>query len=112
MKNRAIASRLSTCARDLQELLGFNSGIILNNIVAVISCAIIGIAYGWKLGLVCTFGSLPPTLRSGYARIGLETKLDYDTVKTFASSAALAAEAVAAIPTVASLTLETTVLQE
>ncbi|KAI6848552.1 multidrug resistance protein [Hortaea werneckii] len=108
----AITSRLSTCATDLQELLGFNAGLILNNIVTVISCAILGIAFGWKLGLVCTFGALPPMLVCGYARIRLEMKLDDDTAKRFASSAAVAAEAVGAVRTVASLCLEETVLDQ
>lgn len=108
----AITSRLSTCATDLQELLGMNSGIILNNIVTVLSCTILGIAYGWKLGLACTFGALPPLLLSGYARIRLETKFDDDTVRRFAESAALATECVASIRTVASLALEGIVLKE
>lgn len=51
-------------------------------------------------------------LISGYARVRIETKLDDDTAKRFASSAALAAEAVAAIRTVASLTLEETVVRQ
>lgn len=89
-----------------------NSGLILNNMVTVVACAILGIAYGWKLGLVCTFGALPPMLVSGYARVRIETKLDNDTAKRFASSAALAAEAVAAVRTVASLTLESKILEQ
>lgn len=108
----AITSRLSTCATDLHELLGVNSGLILNNLVSVTACAILGIAYGWKLGLVCTFGAMPPLLISGYARVRIETKLDNDTAKRFASSAALAAESIAAIRTVASLTLESTILDQ
>lgn len=80
--------------------------------VTVIACAILGIAYGWKLGLVCTFGALPPMLLSGYARVRIEKKLDDDTARRFASSAALAAEAIASIRTVASLTLESTVLEQ
>lgn len=46
----AIVSRLSTCPTDLHELLGQNAGVILNNIVTVFACSILGIAYGWKLG--------------------------------------------------------------
>jgi ATP-binding cassette subfamily B (MDR/TAP) protein 1 len=106
----ATVSRLSTCSTDLHELLGFNAGVILNNLVTVVACSILGIAYGWKLGLACTFGALPPVLLSGYARIRLETKLDNDTAKRFANSATLATEAVASIRTVASLTLEATII--
>jgi ATP-binding cassette, subfamily B (MDR/TAP), member 1 len=108
----AITSRISSCATNLHELLGVNSGLILNSVVSVIACSILGIAYGWKLGLVCVFGAQPPLILSGYARNRLETKLDDDTSKLFASSAELAAEAVAAIRTVASLALEDTVVAE
>ncbi|KAH1862680.1 hypothetical protein KXW42_006259 [Aspergillus fumigatus] len=107
----AISSRLLIHASNLNELLGINSGLILINIVTVISVSVLGIAYGWKLGLVCVFGALPPLLLSGYFRIRLEYKLEEDTSARFASSAAIAAEAISAIRTVASLTLENKILQ-
>jgi ATP-binding cassette subfamily B (MDR/TAP) protein 1 len=108
----ALTSRLARCATDLQELLSANAGLVINNVVTTISCAILGIAYGWKLGLVCTFGAMPPLLLGGYYGIRISTKLDDDTTKRFAGSAAIAAEAVAAIRTVASLVLERTILDE
>lgn len=108
----AITSRLSRCATDLQELLSANAGLVLNNVVTTISCSILGIAYGWKLGLVCTFAALPPLILGGYYGIRISYKLDEDTTKRFASSAAIAAEAVAAIRTVASLVLERTIIEE
>lgn len=108
----AITSRLARCATDLQELLSANAGLVITNIVTTVSCSILGIAYGWKLGLVCTFAALPPLLLGGYYGIRISTKLDEDTTKRFASSAAIAAEAVAAIRTVASLVLEKTIIDE
>jgi ATP-binding cassette subfamily B (MDR/TAP) protein 1 len=108
----ALTSRLARCATDLQELLSANAGLVLNNIVTTISCSILGIAYGWKLGLVCTFAAMPPLILGGYYGIRISTKLDEDTTKRFAGSAAIAAEAVAAIRTVASLVLERTILDE
>jgi ATP-binding cassette subfamily B (MDR/TAP) protein 1 len=108
----AITSRLARCATDLQELLSANAGLVITNIVTTVSCSILGIAYGWKLGLVCTFAALPPLLLGGYYGIRISTKLDEDTTKRFASSAAIAAEAVAAIRTVASLVLEKTIYDE
>lgn len=108
----AITSRLARCATDLQELLSANAGLVINNIVTTISCSILGIAYGWKLGLVCTFAALPPLLLGGYYGIRISTKLDEDTTKRFAGSAAIAAEAAAAIRTVASLVLEKTIIDE
>ena len=107
----AISSRLLTNALNLNELLGINSGLILINIVTVISVSVLGIAYGWKLGLVCVFGALPPLLFSGYLRMRLEHKLEEDTSLRFGSSAAIATEAISAIRTVASLTLEKRMLR-
>lgn len=107
----ALTSMLSTSATNLQELLGFNIGLMVVNIVNILSSSILGIVFGWKLGLVCVFGALPPLLCSGYARIRLELKLDEATSARFADSAAVAAEAISSIRTVASLTLEKTVLK-
>lgn len=106
----SMTSKLSNCATNIQELMGLNIGLILINIVNVTSSSIFGIIVGWKLGLVCVFGALPPLLFCGYLRIRLETALDDATSKRFASSAAVAAEAISAIRTVASLTLERTIL--
>ena len=69
-------------------------------------------AYGWKLGLVVVFGALPPLILSGYVRIRLEMRLDNLVGAGFAESAGLANEAVSAIRTVCSLTLETPILEE
>ncbi|EEQ28875.1 multidrug resistance protein 1 [Microsporum canis CBS 113480] len=107
----AICARLLIHASNLNELLGVNSGLILINIVTIISVSVLGIAYGWKLGLVCVFAALPLLLLSGYLRIFLECKLEEDTSTRFASSAAIAAEAVSAIRTVSSLTLENKMIQ-
>ncbi|DAA76434.1 TPA_exp: putative ABC multidrug transporter [Trichophyton benhamiae CBS 112371] len=108
----SICARLLIHASNLNELLGINSGLILINVVTIISVSILGIAYGWKLGLVCVFAALPLLLLSGYFRIHLESKLEEDTSTRFASSAAIATEAVLAIRTVSSLTLEKRILQK
>jgi ATP-binding cassette subfamily B (MDR/TAP) protein 1 len=54
--------------------------------------------------------ALPPLVASGYVRIRLEFMLEEETGKRFASSAALASEAVSAIRTVSSLALEKYIL--
>ncbi|GAM88248.1 hypothetical protein ANO11243_062810 [Dothideomycetidae sp. 11243] len=106
----AVCSRLMTTVSDIYEVLGVNFGLMVINIATVICVSILGIACGWKLGLVCVFAALPPLILSGYLRIRLEHKLEKDTAARFAASAAVAAEAAAAIRTVASLTLENTML--
>lgn len=107
----AICSRLLTNASNLNELLGMNFGLIAINVVTIISVSILGIVYGWKLGLVCVFAALPPLLLSGYFRIRLEYRLEEDTSVRFANSAAIATEAISAIRTVASFTLENKMLR-
>ncbi|KIX98883.1 uncharacterized protein Z520_05344 [Fonsecaea multimorphosa CBS 102226] len=108
----ALTSKLSTLPNQLQELIAFNIMLILIVCVNVVSSSILALAYGWKLGLVVVFGALPPLLLSGYLRIRLETKLEADVGDKFAESAGLANEAVSSIRTVASLTLETHILEE
>ncbi|XEV04884.1 hypothetical protein FSHL1_010171 [Fusarium sambucinum] len=73
--------------------------------ITVISVSILGIVYGWKLGLVCVVGAIPPIVMCRFLQIGLQVKLEEDTLKLFASIAALATETVSAIRTIASLTL-------
>jgi ATP-binding cassette subfamily B (MDR/TAP) protein 1 len=102
----ALASNMSAYPNSLTELLGFNVMLIFINVISVLSSSILAIAVGWKLGLAIVFGALPLVVSSGYFRIRLEFKLEESTGKRFASSAALASEAVSAIRTVSSLALE------
>lgn len=108
----ALTSKLSTVPTSIQELMSFNVFLILIVVLNVISSSCLALGYGWKLGLVMVFGGLPPLIGSGYIRIRLETKLDDDNAARFAESAGLANEAVGAIRTVASLTLESDFLEE
>ncbi|PZC95879.1 MdlB, ABC-type multidrug transport system, ATPase and permease component [Pyrenophora tritici-repentis] len=106
----ALASNISAYPDNLRELMGFNLSLILVNIVNVGASSILAIAVGWKLGLVIVFGALPFIIFAGYLRIRLEFKLEELTGKRFASSTALASEAVSAIRTVSSLALERHIL--
>lgn len=101
-----LVARLSVEPTSLQELLSMNIALMMVNIVNLLSSAILAIAFGWKLGLVLTLGALPVLVASGYLRIRLEFKFEDDTADRFASSSALASEAVMAIRTVSSLALE------
>lgn len=106
----ALVSRLSTEPTALQDLFSSNIALILTIVVNLISSCLLAIAYGWKLGLVLTFGALPALVASGYVRIRLELKLDDDTASRFANSAGIASEAVLSIRTIASLALEREIL--
>ena len=78
----------------------------------IVSSSALAIAYGWKLGLVIVFGGMPPIVMSGYLRIRLETRIEGINSERFADSASLASEAVTAIRTIASLTLEKPILNQ
>lgn len=106
----ALASRISTYPTNLQELLGFNIGLIVIQCVNIVSSSVLAIIVGWKLGLVVVFGAMPIVVFCGWLRVRLQGSLDDHNSERFASSAAIAAEAVAAIRTVQSLTLEKHVL--
>ncbi|KAK4889898.1 hypothetical protein LTR28_002686, partial [Elasticomyces elasticus] len=108
----SVTSKLSSVPTSLQELLSQNLGLILNVLVNIVSSSALGIAFGWKLGLVIVFGGLPFLIAAGYIRIRLDQKLEASTGEQFASSAGLATEAVTSIRTISSLTLEAPILSE
>ena len=107
-----VTSKLSSVPTSLLELMSQNLGLLLNVTVNIISSSVLGIAFGWKLGLVIVFGGLSLLIVAGYVRIRLDQKLEASTGEQFASSAGLATEAVTSIRTISSLTLEGPVLHE
>lgn len=108
----ALTARLSSIPNQVQELMSANLGLMLNIVVNIIASSVMGVAFGWKLGLVLVVTGLTIIVGSGYIRIRLDQKLETSTEKLFSSSAALALEAVTSIRTVSLLTLEPSVLQE
>lgn len=108
----ALTSKLSSVPSAIQELMSQNIGLILNVIVNVLACSIVGIAFGWKLGLTLTFAGLTIIVAGGYVRIRLDQQLEASTESQYASSAGLASEAVTSIRTVSLLTMESSVLEE
>lgn len=108
----AITSRLSSNPQSITELMGFNIALILVSLVNLIASCTLAIAYSWRLGLVVVLAGLPPLVVSGITRMRLDLKMQNDNSKRYASSAALAGEAVTAIRTVSSLALEEYVLSQ
>ena len=98
-----LVSKLSSSPMQIQELV-VSVGVLMTSVVSVFASSILAIATTWKLGLVVVFGGLPVMIGAGYIRIRLEASLD------FADSAAFAGESVSAIRTVASLSLEKSIL--
>lgn len=69
------------------------------------SSVALGISYGWKLGLV-VFSTLPLIFGSGYLRLRLEAEFEQENSAIFSESARYASQAVGAMRTVSSFTLE------
>ena len=108
----SLTSKLSSVPTSLMELMSQNLGLILNVMVNIVSSSILGIAFGWKLGLVLVFGGFSLLIVAGYIRIRLDQKLEASTGEKFADSAGLATEAVTSIKTISFLTLEGPILNE
>ncbi|KAM0259265.1 hypothetical protein ACHAPA_010832 [Fusarium lateritium] len=106
----ALSSRVDSYPQAIFELMGFNVALILVSILSLLSCAIVALAYGWRLGVVIIFAGLPPMLLSGYARLKMEAQMDIKISKRFSQSASIASEAISAIRTVSSLAIENSVL--
>ncbi|KAL9037114.1 MAG: hypothetical protein Q9180_003907, partial [Flavoplaca navasiana] len=112
LENRSgsLVSRLATLPSQVQDLISANLLLMMIVVVNLAASCTLALAYGWKLALVVIGGGLPPLLVSTYIRIRLEQRLGEKIDERFYESASVATEAVTAIKTVASLTMETEVL--
>lgn len=108
----ALASRIDSNPQSVLELMGYNIGLILVAIFNIGTCSVLAIAYSWKFGLVVVCAGLPPLVTAGYLKIRFDAKLDRDVSKRYSTSASIASEAIAAIRTVSSLTIEESILDK
>ncbi|KAF8473304.1 multidrug resistance protein 2 [Kalaharituber pfeilii] len=101
-----LTSRLNSDPNALQEFIGMNMGMLSLAVASVISCAVLGLAVGWKLALVCLFSAFPIIFIATFFRVRIEIQFEKATAAVFENSSQFAAEAVGAYRTVTSLTLE------
>ncbi|KAL4772992.1 P-loop containing nucleoside triphosphate hydrolase protein [Aspergillus nidulans var. acristatus] len=106
-----MTGRLSTDPQRIEDLISLCLGFILLVVVNVLASCILALAVGWRLALVAIFGCLPPLFLAGYVRVRLEITSQERTTRLYLESARFATEAINAIRTVASLTLEEKVIQ-
>ncbi|KAF1361537.1 P-loop containing nucleoside triphosphate hydrolase protein [Lizonia empirigonia] len=105
----ALATFLSTEAADLAGISGGTLGMLIIGIVTLITGLVVGLAFGWKLALVCS--SVTPVLFvSGFIGAWAVARFEMVNEKTARVSSAYAGEAISAIETVAALTMESQVL--
>lgn len=108
----ALTSRVDSNPQSILELMGYNIGLILVAVFNIGSCSILAITYHWKFGLVVVLAGLPPLVTAGYLKIRFDAKLDREVSKNYSASASIASEAITAIRTVSSLTIEESVLDK
>lgn len=105
----ALATFLSTEAADLAGISGGTFGMLIIGIVTLLSGLVVGLAFGWKLALVCS-AVTPVLFGSGFIgawAVGQFEKINEENAR---AASAYAGEAISAIETVASLTMESRVL--
>lgn len=105
----ALSSSLAANASRINGLLGITMGSIVQSVSTLVCGVVIAFIFGWKLSLVVV-ACIPLTLSAGLVRLKLVVLKDAKLKVAHRKSAQRACEAVAAIRTVASLTLEKTCL--
>lgn len=106
----AMTSRLSTNPQRIQDLVSLNISFIIVATVTVLGSSALAIAVAWKLALVGIAGGLIPVMFSGLVRLKLDAVSQSQRSKAYRECARFAGEAVGAIRTVSSLTLERKVI--
>ncbi|KAH7124162.1 multidrug resistance protein 14 [Dendryphion nanum] len=101
-----LTALLSADGENMTMLFAMSSGIIVVFTTCLIACCILSLAVYWKLGLVGVFGCLPVLLGAGFLRMRIDLTAQDRCAAAFLESARYSTEAVAAIRTISSLTME------
>ncbi|OAA56796.1 multidrug resistance protein 2 [Cordyceps fumosorosea ARSEF 2679] len=107
----ALVNFLSTEAADLAGISGGTVGLILIATSTLTAAFVVSVAFGWKLALVCS-AVIPILIGSGFIGVWASSRFEKLNEEHTRASAAYAGEAISAIQTVASLTMETRILQD
>ncbi|KAM0329088.1 hypothetical protein ACHAPQ_006838 [Fusarium lateritium] len=102
----SLSSRVSSDAKLLEELLGINLALLLSAIFNVAGCVTISLVFGWKLGLIAMSVALPVMIAAGCWKFKQEVNFDKMNSAVFMESSQFATEAIEAMRTVSSLTME------
>ncbi|KAI1173774.1 ABC transporter [Nemania sp. FL0916] len=107
----ALTSFLSTETTHVAGLSGVTLGTLLTITTTLVSSIVLGLAFGWKLALVCV-SAVPVIIAAGYFRYHMLAHFQQRSKKAYEKSASYASEAISSIRTVASLTREQDVLAQ
>jgi ATP-binding cassette subfamily B (MDR/TAP) protein 1 len=106
-----LSARLATDPALLQQLLGINMAMVLISVFSLIGCIVVAEIFHWRFATVVIFSTLPIIMAGGWYRVRHEVQFEARNNAVFAESAQFATEAISAIRTVTSLTLERTVCE-
>ncbi|KAL7944066.1 P-loop containing nucleoside triphosphate hydrolase protein [Trichoderma barbatum] len=101
-----LLSRLSSDPDAVNALAGSNLAVIVTVGVALLSCVVLALAAGWKLGLVVLFGGFPFIFGAGVVHERMQNSFEEKAGTMLADSVGFASEAIQAIRTVSALNIE------
>jgi ABC-type multidrug transport system fused ATPase/permease subunit len=107
----ALSARISSDAKQLEELLGVNLAFFFIGIFTVIGCVVIALVFAWRLALVATFVTMPIMLTAGYFKFRYEIQFNDMNAAVFSESSQFATEAIGAIRTVSALNMEAAIIE-
>lgn len=105
-----LVSRVRDDPLKLEEMMGTNIAQVCVALGNIIGGVVMALAYSWKLALVSLGAVVPVCIFSGYIRFRYELLFEKLNDEVFAESSQFASEALGAFRTVASLSLEDSIL--
>lgn len=105
-----LVSRVRDDPLKLEEMMGTNIAQVCIALGNMIGGVVMALAYSWKLALVSLGAAVPVCIFSGYIRFRYELLFEKLNNEVFAESSQFASEALGAFRTVASLSLEDSIL--
>lgn len=105
-----LVSRVRDDPLKLEEMMGTNIAQVCIAVGNIIGGVVMALAYSWKLALVSLGAAMPVCIFSGYIRFRYELLFEKLNDEVFADSSQFASEALGAFRTVASLSLEESIL--
>jgi ATP-binding cassette subfamily B (MDR/TAP) protein 1 len=102
----SLLSRLSSDPDAVNALAGSNLAVIITVGVALLSCMVLALAIGWKLGLVVLFGGFPFIFGAGVIHERMGNSFEEKAGVMLADSVGYASECIQAIRTVSALNTE------
>lgn len=105
-----LVSRVRDDPQKLEEMMGTNIAQVCVALGNMIGGVVMALAYSWKLALVSLAAVVPVCIFSGYIRFRYELLFEKMNDEVFAESSQFASEALGAFRTVASLSLEDSIL--